>query len=247
MVYSGKIYETDGAEAVAVYEADTVRPLSPIPHAPSLRIFRSDLQPSAIPGLDEEELFFFYANPTMLGGASQAANFPETVTEVGVLPLITAVLVSDAYQIGVEQADDIVLGYTLTLIVTSRTAERKEIATGAIGRSHDFGGVIGPVLTTPDELDDETVDEAWGRRYKLATVLRVNGVERARGDSEDFPFTYAQAISAASHSSPLRAGDLIALGPAVHADEPILLSPGDEVQLAVESLGTLSLKLTHTR
>jgi 2-keto-4-pentenoate hydratase/2-oxohepta-3-ene-1,7-dioic acid hydratase in catechol pathway len=246
MVYSGKIYETSGAEAIAVHEAEDVRPLTPIPNAPSLRIFRSDLQPGIIPGIDLEDPYYFYANPTTLFGASQILNHPATLSELSIEAFITAVVVTDGYQIDVELADDTILGFTMMLMLVSRTAERAERRVGVIGRSHDLGGVIGPVVTTPEELEEEVLDMGPGKIYGLEAVLRVNGVERGRGNTEHLPISFAQAISSASHNSPIRAGDILALGPLATPDDPILLDPGDEVQLAVEKLGALSLKLSRS-
>lgn len=245
MVYSGKIYETAGAEAIAVHEAEAVRPLTPIPQAPALRIFRTDLQPGLIAGMDEDQPYYFFGNPASLAGASQILNFPESMGGISVQAYIAAALISEGYRVSLEDADDIVLGYTLLISLTSERVEQSERQAGAIGRSNDLGGVIGPVMTTPDELDAEVLTQEMGRHYGLDAVLRVNGVERARGNTGDLPFTFAEAIQSASESVPVRAGDIFALGPIVEMDEPLNLSPGDEVQFAVEMLGTLSLKLSH--
>jgi 2-keto-4-pentenoate hydratase/2-oxohepta-3-ene-1,7-dioic acid hydratase in catechol pathway len=245
MVYSGKIYETDGAAPVAVHEADAVRPLAPIPHAPSLRLFRTDLQPATLAGEDGEEPSFFYGNPMCLVGASQVINYPDFVEALGFQPMVAAVLVGDAYQVEPEAADDLILGITLLNLLVARDRERIELKVGAIGSSHDVGGAIGPVITTPDELEDNVVDATAGRRYGLSTVVRVNGVERMRGNLSDLPFSFAQAISAASQTCTLRSGDIIALGPvAAFEGAPVLLDAGDEVQLAIENLGAISLKLS---
>jgi len=159
--------------------------------------------------------------------------------------MVAAVLVGDAYQIDVVDADDLILGITLLNLLVARDTERGERLVGAIGGSHDLGGAIGPVLTTPDELEDQVDDAEFGRRHALSAVVRINGVERLRGNLVDLPFTFAQAISAASQTCTLKAGDIIALGPVVESlDEPVILDPGDEVQLAIENLGAISLKLT---
>jgi len=244
MVYSGKIYETDGAAPVAVHEADAVRPLAPIPHAPSLRIFRSDLQGSPF-GDDPAEPRFFYANPGCLVGASQLITYPEFVDALGFVPMVAAILVGDAYQVSTEDADDLILGVTILNMLVAKDRERAEIQAGAIGSSHDFGAVIGPVITTPDELEDHVIDALRGRRLSLSAVARVNGVERLRGNLADLPFTFAEAISAASQTCTLKSGDIIALGPiATSEGGPVVLGPGDEVQLAIENLGAIALKLT---
>jgi len=245
MVYSGKIYETDGANAVAVHEADAIRPLIPVPHAPSLRIFRGDLQPDSIVSDVIELPRFFYGNPISLVGASQIITFPEATNALGYETFVAAILVGDAYQIEVELADDLILGFTILNMLVARDRERIEKLSGAIGSSHDLGGALGPVLTTPDELDDFVTDAEFGKRYALSAVIRVNGVERQRGNVESLPFTFAQAISSASQSCTLKAGDIIALGPIVDPEmDPMILDPGDEVQLAVENLGAISLKLS---
>jgi len=244
MVYSGKIYETDGAAPVAVHEAEAVRPLAPIPHAPSLRIFRSDLQPESLSD-DPEEPRFFYGNPMCLVGASQLITYPDFVDALGFLPMVAAVLVGDAYQIDIQDADDLILGITMLNMLVAKERERTELRIGAMGSSHDIGAAIGPVITTPDELEDSVLDASVGKRYSLSTVARVNGVERLRGNLADLPFTFAQAISAASQTCTLKSGDIIALGPVVtNPGSPVLLDPGDEVQLAIENLGAISLKLT---
>lgn len=245
MVYSGKIYETDGANPVAVHEADAIRPLAPIPHAPSLRFFRGDRQPDPTDGLDTQEPAFFYGNPMCLVGASQIVNYPEVVSSLGFEPFVAAVLVGDAYQIGVEDADDLILGITLLNVLVARDRERVEFGCGGIGSAYDVGAAIGPVLTTPDDLEEHVIDAEFGKRYALSTVVRINGVEQQRGNLQDLPFTFAQAISSASQTCTLRAGDVIAIGPVVDPTlEPLLLDPGDELQLAIENLGAISLKLS---
>jgi len=243
MVYSGKIYETDGASAIAVHEADAIRPLLPVPHAPSLRIFRGDLQMESYG--EQTEPSFFYVNPACLVGASQIINYPDFAADLSFEPMIAAILVADAYQIDVQIADDLILGYTLLNMLVAKGRERNERLIGAVGASHDFGGALGPVITTPDEIEDYVVDAEFGKQYALSSVVRVNGIEIQRGNLENLPFTFAQAISAASQTCTLKAGDIIALGSVVDPSaEPILLDPGDEIQLAIENLGAISLKLS---
>ncbi len=248
MVFSGKIYETDGVNAIATYEAGEVRPLPPVPQPASFRIFHSQFQPGAIQSFEPEDPRFFYGNPSCLVGASQLINHPEIGRELSFEPFIGAVLLSDAYKIDVEDADEIILGFTMITMLTLLDVRRGEVgAGGGFGRSYDIGAAIGPVVTTPDELDEDVTDQEFGRRYFLPAVARINSVDRQRGNTEDLPFTFAQIISAASQSCTLKEGDIIAMGPIVDVDDeegPIVLDAGDEVHLAVGKLGTLSLKLS---
>jgi 2-keto-4-pentenoate hydratase/2-oxohepta-3-ene-1,7-dioic acid hydratase in catechol pathway len=240
IVYSGKVYETDGANAIAVHEAEEIRPLSPVGQPPAIRVFR------CLPGLidADETPAYFYGSPAALTGASPIIPKPEFVAELDYEPYVVAVIAAEAVNVPVEDADDLILGYSLMNVLVARDVERHEKRAGSgPGRSYDLGIPIGPVLTTPDELEDSVETAEKGRRFKLAAVSRVNGVEKRRGNLVDLPFTFAQAISVASETSHLKTGDLFALGPIAFEDSADWLTPGDEVQLAVEKLGTLAFRI----
>jgi 2-keto-4-pentenoate hydratase/2-oxohepta-3-ene-1,7-dioic acid hydratase in catechol pathway len=239
IVYNGKVYETNGSEAIAVYEADQIRPLTPVGQPPAFRVVR------ALPRLidADEPPSYFYASPTAMVGASSVIEIPELMGEVDCEAYIGAVLGSDAASIGVETADDIILGYTIVLALVSREAERFEKRVGSgPGRSFDIGIGVGPVLTTPEEIEDMVQDAEFGRRFALEVVVRVNGVDRRRGNVAELPFTFAQAISTASETCPIRVGDLIAMGP-LAIGLPENLTSGDEVTVAIELLGAITLKI----
>jgi len=244
IVASGRVYETEGGQGVGMHEAAAVRPLVPVAKAPSLRLFRADHQPAFLSPLDEDQAVYFYGNASSLIGPSQLVVPPPYARELTFEAYMAAVILGDAHRVDVEDADGLVLGFSILNVLVARDVERMERALGAgYGRAYDIAAALGPVITTPDELEDQLSDQEFGRQYGLSAVARVNGVERARGTTSDLPITFAQAISTASQSCPLRESDVIALGPIVQSDQPILLDEGDEVQVAVESLGTLSLKL----
>lgn len=239
VVHGGKVYETDGAEATAIHEAAEIRPLPPIGQPPSIRVFR------CMPGLIEpdETPAYFYASPSALTGASPIIPRPEGA-ELDFEPYVAVVIAADATNVSVEEADDLILGYTILNLIVSRDAERHERRAGSgPGRSTDLASPIGPVLTTPDELEDSVIDAEFGRRLQLSAVARVNGVERRRGVLSELPFTFAQAISTASEGRLVRAGDVIALGPVAMGETAESLTFGDEVQVAVDQLGMLSLRV----
>jgi 2-keto-4-pentenoate hydratase/2-oxohepta-3-ene-1,7-dioic acid hydratase in catechol pathway len=243
IVHGGKIYETDGANPIGVHEAADVRPLPPVGQPPALRFFRfSDADLT----LSSETLpLYFYGNPTSLIGASQIVPSLELTSQLDFEPYLAIVVALQGTGIPVEQGDGYILGYTILNALVMRDIERAEARAGSgPGRSRDYAMALGPVLTTPEELDDDLVDESQGRKHKLSVATRVNGVERGRGDTEDLPFSFAQLISIASETSMLRAGDIIAAGPLVRPEESFHpLEPGDEIQVAIEKLGTLSTKI----
>ncbi len=241
MVFSGRIYETDGATAIGMHESEAVRPLAPVGQPQTVRFFHSEFQPQ---GADsgEDEPRYFYGNPACLVGASQLVNDPELSSNLGFESYVAAIVLGNAYKIDLQDADDAILGVTiLTMLVPVDVREAERRAGGGFGRAYDVAGAFGPVITTPDELDDLVTDAEFGRRYSLEVVSRVNGVERSKGNTQDLPITFAQAIAAAAQSCTLHESDIIALGPIASGEH---LEPGDEVQTAASILGSLSLKLS---
>jgi len=240
---AGRVYETENGEGVGIHEAAEIRPLAPVAKCGSIRFFHRDFQAEGVEqGRDDAS--FFYGNPNSLIGPSQIVPPPGTLPTLSFHPYVAAVVLGDALGLEVEEADGIYLGATLMIAIVSQTQFDLDRTLGrGFGRSYDVAMAIGPAITTPDELEDFVAAEEFGRRYQLASTARVNGVEVGRGDLSELPLTLAQAAAAASASSPLREGDIIAIGPIVDFVSPVTLDEGDEVQLAVESLGTLSVRI----
>jgi 2-keto-4-pentenoate hydratase/2-oxohepta-3-ene-1,7-dioic acid hydratase in catechol pathway len=237
MVYSGKVYETDGTEAIAVHEATDIRPLCPIPTPPSIRIFRSDI------GEQTGSPQFFYGNPGAVTGPSQLINVPEIDSNYVARCYLGATIVGSGYQVNIEQAEAMLLGFTLVIIVTATTLEDEERKQGiGLGRSHDIGIAVGPVLTTPDDLDDVMIMTANGILYKLETSISANHVERATANFEEFTISMIEAVRFASETCTLHAGDIFCVGP-IFDDIESVVTPGDEFHFSMERLGTLALKL----
>lgn len=243
IVYNGRVYETDGTNAIAVHEAESIRPLPPIGQPPAIRLFRTD-----IPQLGEGEGFAYaYLNPTILSGASTLLRRPEFSTHISFLPCLGVVIGGEGADVPVESADEMILGYTLINLLVARDVERleKEWRIGP-GRSHDLGAVMGPVLVTPDELEESVIEEIPSKRYSLEVLVRINGVERLRSNLSELRPSFASLISSSSESSPLHQGEVFAVGPIAWPDDdqPVSISPSDEVHLVVESLGTLAMKIS---
>lgn len=225
IVSMGRVYETEEGQPAGMHAAPDVRPLVPIQTARSLRVFR------AAADVDGEAVFH-YANPGLLLGPSQTVPYPPVMARLRWEAYIAAVLVGRGYRIDVEDADGLVLGYTLLLALAGSTED---------GRRLDAGVAAGPVITTPDELEDYLTGENAGREYALDGVLRVDGLDRSTGRTSDLPLTFAQAIHAASQTAPLGESDLVAIGPLCPSVEA---QAGDEAAISVEGLGTLALKIT---
>ncbi|RYG34302.1 fumarylacetoacetate hydrolase family protein [bacterium] len=232
VAHAGRIYETEAGEPKGMHAAAEIRPLLPVVRPGAFRLFPNGLQSV----LAYEEAEYVYGNPNALIGPGQVVPYPPTTSSLGFEAWIACVLHSDGHRVPVELADDLILGITILNVLVARDGS-------PYGRSRDIGCALGPVLTTPDELDGFVTDESNGRRYGLNAFARINGVERASGESESLPLTFAQAIAAASQNYPVREGDVFALGPLIEPTEIPLLDPDDEATVSIEGLGAISMKI----
>ena len=99
-------------------------------------------------------------------------------------------------------------------------------------KSKDFCNVMGPCLTTIDELDEVAIE----------LVARVNGEEWARGTSAGRRYSFAEVLAWASYAEPLVAGEFLAVGTVgggcgLELDRWI--QPGDVVELEASGIGVL--------
>lgn len=245
IVYGSKVYETDGANAIGVHEWAEVVPFIPTGQPPSYRFFRADALPDAWLRDETSRPFHTYLNPASLLAPNRVLPMPLTISELGYEPQLAVVVASAASHTSVEDADALVLGITIANTLVARDIERAEKEHGAgHGRSRDMATAIGPFLTTPEDLDELVVDDSRGRRYKLEAIARVNGDEVAREDLTDLPYTLAELLSYASESCHLAPGDLVSIGPICQqGNARPRLDAGDEVQITIDRLGTLTTRI----
>ena len=209
MLHNGRVYETQEGEAVGVHEVSEVRPLAPVERAASVRLFERFGPGSPFEADAEEPLSFVYANPAAVVGPSQLLALPGDLGRFAVRTYLAAIVTDSIRDLDEEDAERIILGYTLLSAVALEFPARERR-----GAAFDFGMNVGPVVTTPDEL----LDVLDARGYALTATLRVQGVEKATTGLLPFSPTLAAAVASASRTAPLRAGDLVAVGPVFDPD-----------------------------
>jgi 2-keto-4-pentenoate hydratase/2-oxohepta-3-ene-1,7-dioic acid hydratase in catechol pathway len=103
----------------------------------------------------------------------------------------------------------------------------------SLGKSFDTFGPIGPVVVSPDELDDPT---------SLRITTRVNGERRQNGSTDDLLFDIPTLVSYLSHITTLRPGDVIFTGTpgGVGVAQGLFLADGDVITTTIDGIGTIT-------
>jgi 2-keto-4-pentenoate hydratase/2-oxohepta-3-ene-1,7-dioic acid hydratase in catechol pathway len=131
-----------------------------------------------------------------------------------------------------EKALEHVLGLTVFNDFSARDIQMREMA-GGLGPSKGkhFGSSVGPRIVTLDAVADD-----------LRMTARVNGELWSEGSSATIMWSIAELVAWASTAEPLPAGTLLGSGTVTTGCGLELgrkLSPGDTVELEIESIGVL--------
>ena len=134
-----------------------------------------------------------------------------------------------------SEAYNYVAGYALHNDYSERAYQIEMGGQWVKGKSCDTFAPLGPVIATPDEIEDVNDLGMW---------LKVNGEQKQNGTTSNLIFDVAHIISYLSRFMTLEAGDVISTGtPAgvgLGFDPPQYLKPGDKVELGIDCLGTSS-------
>jgi 2-keto-4-pentenoate hydratase/2-oxohepta-3-ene-1,7-dioic acid hydratase in catechol pathway len=104
-----------------------------------------------------------------------------------------------------QDADAYIAGYTIYNDFSARDIQADEGSIGAgAGKSKDFdqGNVLGPCIVTAGEIDPANID----------MVLRVDGEEWSRGNTNGMKFSWGQIVENASRDETVFPGDVFASG-----------------------------------
>ena len=206
------------------------------------RNYREHAQEFSDSGFDASEvkmipdypIIFTKANSSIVGpgDAIDTSNDPLGTTdyegELGV------VIGPGGSKISADDAMNHVYGYTVINDVTARDLQKQHIQF-FIGKSPATYCPMGPAITTADEIEDIT---------KAVLRTRVNGELRQESEISLLIFDIPSLIESLSVAIELEAGDVIATGTPVGVgiglDPPVYLQPGDEVEVSVDGLGSIT-------
>jgi 2-keto-4-pentenoate hydratase/2-oxohepta-3-ene-1,7-dioic acid hydratase in catechol pathway len=166
----------------------------------------------------------FFKPPTSLIGTGDTIRLPAVSQRVEFEAEIGVVIGRRVHQVGPDEAERAIGGYTCVNDVTCRDLQR---ADGQWGRAKGFDTFcpVGPRVA--EGLD-------W---RKLEIIGRVNGKERQRAPATDMHFPIPELVSFLSGIMTLEPGDLIATGTPAGVGP---LSDGDVVEVEIPGVGVLS-------
>ena len=143
------------------------------------------------------------------------------------------ILKKDAFNVTVEEAADVILGYTIINDVSARNLQFKH-QQWYRGKSLDGYMPMGPCIVTKDEIGDA---------HDLEICCYVNDEKRQESYTKYMITTVEEAISELSQGMTLKAGTIIATGTpggvGMGMKPPVYLKSGDVIRCEIKGIGSL--------
>jgi len=171
---------------------------------------------------------------------------------------VAIVICKPGRNIKASEADEYIGGYMIMNDLSARELQMDEMKLNlGPAKGKDFATAIGPMLVTPDELEEFKIlpkENHTGNAYNLKMTCSVNGVPVSEGNLADMDWTFAEIIERCSYGVQLYPGDIIGSGTVGTGcflelngtgklNDPEYkeqwLHEGDEVEMEIEELGKL--------
>jgi 2-keto-4-pentenoate hydratase/2-oxohepta-3-ene-1,7-dioic acid hydratase in catechol pathway len=181
-----------------------------------------------------EEPMVFSKFPTSLIGPGNNIVRPPNGTALDYEVELVVVIGRRGKRIPQSEAYEYIFGYTCGNDVSERHFQRHD-RQWLRAKSSDTFAPTGPVIVTRDEILDP---------HRLALGSRVNGQNRQNDNTEHMIFQIPRLVEFISHYLTLEPGDMIFTGtpPGVGLGmkPPQFLNPGDQVEVWIEGIGSLT-------
>lgn len=186
-------------------------------------------------GKSAREQGFFLKAPGSLVGGSGSIVLPRGSTRRFDHESELAVIIGRRTRnVSQAQAMAHVFGYTCLIDVTMRIERGEAEEERSMRKSFETFTPLGPLIVTADEVGDPG---------SLANRLWVNGNLRQEANTQDMIVGVAELIELIASVIELRPGDIIATGTPEGVGP---LQPGDNVRIALDRVGDMTLPVTET-
>jgi fumarylacetoacetate (FAA) hydrolase len=257
----------EGTKRYRSIPMEDVEILAPVPHPTSCRdayAFRQHVasarrnrRVTMIPEFDQFPVFYF-TNHNSITGPGEIVCMPDHLNKLDFELEAAIVICKPGKNIKASEADEYIGGYMIMNDVSARGLQMDEMKLNlGPAKGKDFATAIGPMLVTPDELEEFKIpakENHTGNAYNLSMKCWVNGVQVSEGNLGDMDWTFAEIIERCSYGVQLYPGDIIGSGTVGSGcflelngtgklNNPDYkeqwLQEGDEVEMEIETFGKL--------
>ncbi len=241
--------------------------MAPVPHPTSCRdayAFRQHVASARrnrgvdmIPEFDQFPIWYF-TNHNAVQGPGDVWVMPDQLQRLDYELEASVVIARKARNIRAAQADQYIAGYMVMNDWSARQLQMEEMKLNlGPAKGKDFSTAIGPMLVTPDEMQDKKVpakDGHVGDQYDLKMKAWVNGELLSEGSMASMDWTFAEIIERCAYGVDVYPGDVIGSGTVGTGcllelngtaklndpnTEPQWIKAGDVVEMEIEGLGRL--------
>jgi 2-keto-4-pentenoate hydratase/2-oxohepta-3-ene-1,7-dioic acid hydratase in catechol pathway len=155
---------------------------------------------------------------------------------------LAAIIGASGKDIGVDAAGRHIFGYTIYNDFSARDTQLVEMGSmlgPTKGKSFDLGNAMGPVIVTRDEIADVRL---------LSATARVNGRVWMTDTLQEMQHSFEEMIAYVSRDETIHAGEVFGsgtIGNGCGLEASRYLEDGDEVELEVTSIGSLSNRVVR--
>ena len=174
-----------------------------------------------------EPVILLKAGRAVIGPGEPIILPPDPSAQINYEAELGVVMGRKARNIHRENAFEYVAGYTVANDILCYNMFRHDRGIVSFAKSFDGFAPIGPYLLTCDEVPDP---------HHLNLELKVNGVVRQEGNTEDMVFTISEIIEYISRYMTMEPGDMIFTGTPVRSGA---VHAGDLIRISIENVGIL--------
>ncbi|MEO5673285.1 MAG: fumarylacetoacetate hydrolase family protein [Chitinophagales bacterium] len=168
-----------------------------------------------IPEFDQYPVFYF-TNHNSIQGPGNVVCMPDHFHKLDFELEAAIVICRSGRNIRAEEADAFIGGYMIMNDLSARELQMEEMKLNlGPAKGKDFSTAIGPMLVTPDELEEYKMaakPNHTGSNYNLEMRCSVNGKQVSQGNLGDMDWTFAEIIERASYGVNLNPGEIIGSG-----------------------------------
>lgn len=271
--YKEKVASFMDNEDCLKHDLNSIAILPPVPKPTSFRdayAFRKHVATSRknrgaemIAEFDQFPVFYFSNHNSMIGDGQEIELMPDHFHRLDYELEFAIIIGKGGKNILSKDADSHIAGFCILNDLSARELQMDEMKLNlGPAKGKDFANVLGPYLVTADELEEQSINTPFGKKYDLKMKCFVNGVLLSEGNSKEMNWTFAEIIERASYGVELFPGDVVGSGTVGSgcllelngtgkALDPNYrekwIKEGDEINMQIERLGEITNKIVKSK